>query len=423
MMIDYFEEIKKRNLFVSDHSNEINEKRIFLRIDTNSAVVNGNLDLNSYKLFAHAQTLKKYVDAGAIPIIITHQGRRGDDEFIPNLGPIARKMEGISGIKINYIDQVIGEKVGEAINKLKLGEALLIKNIRDYPHETEFETTHPCHSDCTHCDRLNKMANSPLSQFFQNEVNAFVNDGLSVCHRCQLSVVALTKMIPFYFGLLLESELQTIQEMIDDLKNGKDVTFFIGGKKFEKLNYLEKILEYPGARFLTGGLIGQYFAYADGLEFNEENKKLMKPSEIENAARLLDKFRDKIFYPLDFKTDDDSDVARGRLRSSNRVIMDIGPETLNYYAKNVNGRSVFAGVMGVFEKGFDNTLKLLRMAAAPDAVNLGGHSSAALFQDHGIYHYFTQRGGKVITAGGAALALLAGEKMPGLETCFCKEEK
>jgi len=422
-MINYLQEIKKRNLFVSEHLHELNEKRIFLRIDTNSAVVDGNLDLDSYKLFAHAQTLKKYVDSGALPIIITHQGRKGDDEFIPNLEPIARKMEEISGVKVKYIDEVIGEKVGEKINGLKLGEALVIRNIRDHPHETEFESIHPCHNNCANCDRLDRMTNSPLSRFYKNEATMFVNDGLSVCHRCQLSVVSLTQMIPFYFGLLLESELQTIQELVDDLNNGKEITFFIGGKKFEKLNYLEKILEYPGVRFLTGGLIGQYIAYADGLEFNEENKKFMKPKEIENAHRLLDKFRDKIFYPLDFTMDDESNVARGRLRSSKCVIMDIGSETLNYYSNNVNGRTVFAGIMGVFEKGFDNTLKLLRTAAAPDTVNLGGHSSAALFQNHGIYNYFTQRGGKVITAGGAALALLAREKMPGLETCFCKKEK
>jgi phosphoglycerate kinase len=409
-MVNYFEEIKKRNLFVSEHLDEVNEKRIFLRIDTNSAVVNGNLDLNSYKLFAHAQTLKEYVDAGALPVIATHQGRKGDDDFVPNLSPLAKKMEQISGVKVNYVDDIVGEKVGKAINKLKLGEALLIKNMRDHPHETELES-------------IEDMINSPITQFFKNQVDMFINDGLSVCHRCQLSVVALSQIIPFYFGLLLEPELKIIQDLIEELEDGKDVTFFIGGKKFEKLNYLEKILGYPGARFLTGGLIGQYIAYADGLEFNEENKKFMDTSEVESATKLLDKFRDKIFYPLDFTMDDNNVVARGRLRSSNRVIMDIGPETLNYYAKNVNGRSVFAGVMGVFEKGFDNTLKLLRMASGPDTINLGGHSSAALFQDHGIYHYFTQRGGKVLAAGGAALSLLAGEKMPGLEACFCKEEK
>ena len=409
-MVNYLEEIKKRDLFVSEHIDEINEKRIFLRIDTNSAVVNGNLDLDSYKLFAHAQTLKKYVDAGALPIIVTHQGRKGDDDFVSNLEPLARKMEEISGVKVNYVDEIMGEKVGKAINKLRLGEALLVKNMRDHPHETELES-------------IEDMINSPITQFFKNQVDMFINDGLSVCHRCQLSVVALSQIVPFYFGLLLEPELKIIQDLIEELEDGKDVTFFIGGKKFEKLNYLEKILGYPGARFLTGGLIGQYIAYADGLEFNEENKKFMDTSEVESATKLLDKFRDKIFYPLDFTMDDNNVVARGRLRSSNRVIMDIGPETLNYYAKNVNGRSVFAGVMGVFEKGFDNTLKLLRMASGPDTINLGGHSSAALFQNHGIYHYFTQRGGKVLAAGGAALSLLAGEKMSGLEACFCKEEK
>lgn len=409
-MINYFDEIKKRDLFISNHLDEINEKRIFLRIDTNSAVVNGKLDMDSYKLFAHAKKLKEYVDAGALPIITTHQGRKGDDDFVPNLESLAKKMEEISGVKINYVDSIMGEKVGRSINKLKLGEALLVRNMRDHPDETELES-------------VEDMVNSKITQFYKDQVDMFINDGLSVCHRCQLSVVALTRLMPYYFGLLLEPELKIIQDLIDNLQDGKNVTFFVGGKKFEKLNYLEKILEYPGARFLTGGLIGQYIAYADGLEFNDENKKLMDTSEIGSATKLLDKFRDKIFYPLDFTMDDSSIVARGRLRFSKNIIMDIGPETLNYYSKNINGRSVFAGVMGVFEKGFDNTLKLLRMASGPDAINLGGHSSAALFQDHGIYNYFTQRGGKVLASGGAALSLLAGEKMPGLEVCLCKEAK
>jgi phosphoglycerate kinase len=366
--------------------------------------------MDSYKLFAHAKKIKEYVDAGALPIIVTHQGRKGDEDFVPDLAPLAKKMEQISGVKINYIDEIVGEKVGKAINKLKLGEALLIKNMRDHPHETELES-------------IDEMIKSPITQFYKDQVDMFINDGLSVCHRCQLSVIALTQIMPFYFGLLLEPELKIIEDLIEDLKDGKEVTFFVGGKKFEKINYLEKILEYPGARFLTGGLIGQYIAYADGLEFNEENKKFMETSEVECAQRLLDKFRNKIFYPLDFTMDDNSIVARGRLRSSNGIIMDIGPETLSYYAQNINGRSVFAGVMGVFEKGFDNTLKLLRMASGPDTVNLGGHSSAALFQDHGIYNYFTQRGGKVLAAGGAALSMLAGEKMPGLDICLLKEAK
>jgi phosphoglycerate kinase len=407
-MADYLEEIQRKNFFVSNHLGELNNKKILLRIDTNSAVINGKLDLNSYKVFAHSQTLKKYVDEGAIPIIITHQGRKGDEEFIPNLEPIARKIEELSGVKINYVNEIMGENVEKAINELKPGEALMLKNIRDHTHETDLES-------------IDEMTNSPLTKFLREQADIFINDSFSVCHRRHLSVVALAQVMPSYYGLLLESELKILQPLIDDLNNGKEVTFFVGGKKFEKLNYLEKILEYPGVKFSTGGLIGQYIAYADGLEFNEENIKLLKDTEIEKAKSLLNKFEEKITYPVDFVLDDGSVVTRDQLCSSKGVVMDIGPETLNLYSKNMNGKCVFAGVMGVFEKGFCNTLELLRVAAGPNAINLGGHSSAVLFQNHGIYTYFTKKGGRVLTAGGAALALLAGEKMPGLEVCLDKE--
>jgi len=421
MMRNYLEEIRSKGLFVSKHMDEINGKKIFLRIDTNSAVTDGKLDLNSYKLFAHSENLRKYVDEGALPIIVTHQGRRGDDEFVQNLEPIARKMEELSGVKIKYVNQITGERIRKSIRDLKPGEALMIKNIRDHPHETELEVLYPCHEKCTRCDRLNEMVKSPITQFYQSEINTFVNDGLSVCHRCQLSVVALSQLMPIYYGLTVESELKSLQGIIDSLISGEEVTFFVGGKKFEKIKYLEKILEYPGTRFFTGGLVGQYIAHADGLKINEKNRKLLEESEIEIAKTLLNKFRDKITYPVDFVLDDRSVVDREGLQSCNGIVMDIGQETLDVYSKSINKRCVFAGVMGVFERGFDNTLKLLRLAAGPNTVDLGGHSSAALFQNHGIFTYFTNRGGKVLTAGGAALALLAGERMPGLEAGLSKK--
>ena len=403
--MNYLEEIRKRDLFVKDHLDELEGKKVFLRIDTNSAVIDSKLDVNSYKVFAHSNTLKKYVDNGILPVIVSHQGRKGDEDFVPNLKPIAEKMEELSGVKVKYIDEIIGKRVCDSIKKLKSGEVLMVRNIRDHPDET--------------LENINEMSKSQITKFFCKELNAAVNDGLSVCHRNQLSVVGLYGLMPYYYGLLLESELQPLEELLNDLANGEKVTFFVGGKKFEKINYLEKILQYAGARFMTGGLVGQYIAYADGLKMNEENVKLLDESEITNAKKLLDKFKEKISYPVDFTLDNGNIVNRDELSSSQGIVMDIGPETLDVYSDSINGRSIFAGVMGVFEKGFNNTLELMRKVAGPRTLDLGGHSSACLFQDHGIYQYFIEKGGKVLTAGGAALAILAGDKMPGLEVCLC----
>jgi phosphoglycerate kinase len=401
-MVNYLKEIRDKDLFVSKHMHKLSGKKVLIRIDTNGPVRDNQPDLNSFRVFAHGMTLEKYVEHGALPIIMTHQGRKKDDEFIANLSAVARRLEIMTGIKIHYVDQVIGPKVAEAIKNMKHGEAIFLRNIRDHPEEESLETKE-------------EMVNSSLTKFFKDKVDIFINDSPSVCHRAQWSLVGFFSIIPSYFGLQMEYELEVIEDLKEDLKAGKEITFFVGGKKFEKVEYLKKILEYPGAKFCTGGLTGQYMAHAAGIQLNGENKKILEKDEKEIANELYEKFKDKIEIPIDYTLENREIIDRDDLPSTEGLIMDIGPKTVEKYAKEINGRCVFAGVMGVFEKGFDRTLELLRMASSPKTVIFGGHSSAALFQNHGIYYHFTEKGGKVITSGGSALALLADFQMPGLD--------
>jgi len=401
-MVNYLREIRDKDLFVSKHMHELSGKKVLIRIDTNGPIRDGQPDLNSFRVFAHGMTLEKYVEHGALPIIITHQGRRGDDEFIANLSAVARRIEIMTGIKIHYVDQVIGPKVAEAIKNMKHGEAIFLRNVRDHPEEESLKTK-------------KEMVSSSLTKFFKDKVDVFLNDSPSVCHRAQWSLVGFFGLIPSYFGLQMENELEIIEDLKEDLAAGKEITFFVGGKKFEKVEYLKKILEYPGAKFCTGGLTGQYMAHAAGIQLNGENKKILEEDEKEIANELYEKFKGKIEIPIDYTLENREIIDRDDLPSTEGLIMDIGPKTVEKYAKEINGRCVFAGVMGVFEKGFDRTLELLRMASSSKTVIFGGHSSAALFQNHGIYYHFTEKGGKVITSGGSALALLADFEMPGLD--------
>lgn len=403
--MDYLKQLRDKNLFISNHTDELKGKKLLLRIDTNGPVRDGQPDINSFRVFAHARNLEKYVNHGALPIILTHQGRKGDEEFIGNLSAIARRMEIMTGIKVKYVDEVIGQEAKEAIRNMKPGEAIFLRNVRDHPDEIGLKTKE-------------EMLKSPLSKFFQNEVDMFINDSPSVCHRSQWSLAGFFGQIPSYFGFLTEFELGVIEDLRKDLIEGKDMTFFIGGKKFEKVEYLKKILEYSGAKFCTGGLTGQYIAHVGGVRLNGENKKLLEDEDIKIAKELYEKFKDKIEFPVDFTLKNRDVVDRKTLASSHGLIMDIGPETVKKYAKEIDSRCVFAGVMGVFEKGFDRTLELIRMASNPRTVIVGGHSSAALFQNHGIFYHFSEKGGKVLTSGGSALALLGGFKMPGFDTAL-----
>jgi phosphoglycerate kinase len=401
-MKNYLEEIRKKDLFVSKHLHELSGKRVLIRIDTNGPVRDGQPDLNSFRVFAHGMNIEKYVQHGALPILITHQGRKGDDEFIANLSSVARRIDIMTGTDVKYVDEVMCNKVSDAIKNMKHGDVIFLRNIRDCPEEESLETEQ-------------EMVNSSLTKFFKDKVDIFINDSPSVCHRAQWSLVGFFGIIPSYFGLQMERELEIIQDLKEDLIAGKEMTFFVGGKKFEKVEYLRKILEYPGASFCTGGLTGQYMAHVSGTKLNGENKKLLEESELKIAKELYEKFKNKIVIPVDYTLENRETVGRNDLPSSPGLIMDIGPKTVENYAKKINGGCVFAGVMGVFEKGFDRTLELIRKASSPKTVILGGHSSAALFQNHGIYYHFTQKGGKVITSGGSALAILGNFEMPGID--------
>jgi len=404
-MVNYLKEIKDKGLFVSRHLHELSGKKVLIRIDTNGPVRDGQPDLNSYRVFAHGRNIQKYVEHGALPIIITHQGRKEDNEFIGNLSAVARRIEIMTGIKMKYIDEVIGSKASKAIENIKHGEAVFLRNVRDHPEEEKLETKE-------------EMCDCCLSKFFKDKVDVFINDGPSVCHRAQWSLVGSFGLIPSYFGLQMEFELDIIEDLKEDLNAGKQMTFFVGGKKFEKVEYLKKILEYPGAKFCTGGLTGQYIAHVAGIKLNGENEKILEKEEIKIAEELYDNFKDKIEIPIDYTLQNREIVDRKDIPHSKGLIFDIGPRTVEKYTQEVNGRCVFAGVMGVFEKGFDRTLELLRMASCPKTIIFGGHSSAALFQNHGIYYHFTEKGGKVITSGGSALAILADFEMPGLDVCL-----
>ena len=70
-MVNYLHEIRKRDLFVSNHLHELSGKKVLIRIDTNGPVRNNHPDLNSFRVFAHGKTLENYVNHGALPIILS----------------------------------------------------------------------------------------------------------------------------------------------------------------------------------------------------------------------------------------------------------------------------------------------------------------------------------------------------------------
>ncbi len=113
---------------------KVKDKTVLVRVDFNSPIdPKTKKVLEDARIRAHAETtIKELAEKGAKVVILAHQGRRGDQDFIPLkqhaeiLGKILRK-------PVKYVDDLYGEKAKAAIKSLRSGEILVLENVRTFP--------------------------------------------------------------------------------------------------------------------------------------------------------------------------------------------------------------------------------------------------------------------------------------------------
>lgn len=204
----------------------------------------------------------------------------------------------------------------------------------------------------------------------------YVNDAFAVSHRAHASLVGVPKYLPSFAGLLLEKEIDGLKKITNNPK--KPLIAVIGGAKVEtKTKVIEKISQ--NADFvLIGGLIA--------CEIKEKNIEF--------------KNRPKIIFP-----------------ETNAVCdLDINERTINLFKEKIKiAKTVFwAGPLGKvedreFRKG---TLSIAKAIIESGAYSVAGGGETVWFlAQSGLLDKFSH----VSTGGGAMLAFLAGEKLPGLE--------
>ena len=179
---------------------------------------------------------------------------------------------------------------------------------------------------------------------------------------------------------------------------------------------------------LVGGNVGKVFLKATGHRFNEaEEEELARaPDQIQKAKNILAVHRDRIVMPTDLGTIEDG----GRLETPISKLaragnsLDIGSETVEKFAGIVRESKtlVASGPMGVFERdGFESGTKTILEAMANSSAFtvIGGGHLAGYASILGI----SQRFSHVSTAGGAMLALLAGQELPAIEALVKAAER
>jgi phosphoglycerate kinase len=307
---------------------------------------------------------------------------------------------------VKFIDDVMGPAARDAIKEVKRGEVLVLDNVRLCAEENLEE-------------KSEKLSKTNLVSRLAPLFNIYVNDAFAAAHRSQASLVGFPWLLPSAAGKLMEKELSALNRLLKQPEQPS--TYVLGGAKIEdKVPVIENILATGKAdNVLVGGNVGKVFLKALGQKFNdtEEEKLSHATSQVQKAAQILHKFSKRIILPTDFgilANGKRTDVDAKKLARTGEVL-DIGIETAEKFAAVIKkSRTVVAsGPLGVFEQeGFETGTKILleTMGNADAFTVIGGGHLAGYAGILGIENRFSH----VSTAGGAMLALLAGEELPAI---------
>ncbi len=301
-------------------------------------------------------------------VIISHLGRPKGKEDSLSLRPVAEHLaELLPGHVINFVDEITGPEVAAAVEDLPEGGILLLENLRFDPREKA--------NDADFARELVDFTGAQL----------FVQDGFAVTHREQASTAAITKLLPSVAGLLVEKEVTMLTRAVQD--PARPFTVVIGGAKVtDKQPLIDKFL--PIADHLAvGGKIA-----ADGYTSNNP----------------------KIYVATDF----DEDGAGEKL--------DIGPVATTEVIDLVQQSQtvLWNGVLGKVEDAAYATsstilAKYLGENPAITSIICGGDTAG--FVEGLCTENPDLQFSLISTGGGAALELLSGGTMPGLENLTDKD--
>ena len=355
-------------------------------------------------------------DDGGATIIMSHMGKpKGKVDMKKSLGQIREAVEKALGVPVAFAPDCA--KAADAAKALKMGEALLLENLRFYPEEegkpVGIDKADPAYDEAK---KAMKASQKEFAKTLASYADCYVMDAFGTAHRKHAS-------------LLMEKEVQAVDAVLSNIKR-PFVAIMGGSKVSSKIGIIENLLGKVDKLILCGGMT-YTFAKAHNGEIGNSIVELDKLDVALGVEELAKKNGVELVLGSDCTATNGLDFGTMTVKPGSEIIncpannvpagfegVDAGPASQDDFRKAIKGAKtiLWNGPAGVFEcddftAGSRAIGEAIAEATAEGAFSLiGGGDSVACVNKFGL----ADKVSYISTGGGALLEAIEGKVLPGV---------
>ena len=386
---------------IKDQEN-LSHKIVLLRLDLN-VPLKDDLITDETRINKIIPMVNFLIEKKSKIIIISHIGRpKGQINKIFSLKPVCLNLEKKINKKIKLLNDNIFKLKKNDLFKSPHDQIVFLENIRFYKEEEENDTSFAKHL-------------ASLADFY-------VNDAFSCSHRAHASLSKITKFIPSFAGLQLETEINALKKVTTEIK--KPITCIIGGSKIStKIGIIKNLIPKFDNIIFVGGMANSIISFKGnniGRSIKEDNCEII----IKEIFETSKKHSCVITFPEDVlvgkNLDDKSQIKEISNIKDDDLILDIGPRTIQQIKNiiEISKTVLWNGPAGYFENpnfaygSFEIAKAIIKKNKDESIYSVvGGGDTVALINQIKATKDFNF----VSTAGGSFLEYLEGKDLPGIK--------
>ncbi len=315
--------------FLTMDDYEFDGRRVYVRLDINSPINPHNRrDHRFLEVPLPCGDCKPPKALQGCPC--RHQSRPGKEDFT-SLRQHAMEMQRVLGRRVQFIDELFGERVSREVLSMSDGDIIMLENTRFYSEEANLDT-----EDIEVMERTHIVQN--LSKLF----DYYVIDAFPAIHRAQTSLVGFRRIRPNVAGRLIQREVSMLDRFLRSRDRPK-YAILAGAKIDDSIKVARSFLRSGLVdRVITGGVVANAFLWAAGRHIGKKNMEFIKKNNknyeelLETCRSLLRDYGDRIVMPVDGVL---SPSGKRHILTEpvpdDQILADIGVDTIVQYSEMV----------------------------------------------------------------------------------------